>query len=290
MNVFITGASGFIGSAVVAELVRGGHRVVGLARSDAAAHKIAALGIEVMRGDLSDLDTLRRGASGADGVIHCGFSHDNWADRAGNLQKDRDAIAAFGDALAGTNKPLVVTNGIAQMQNENQSHDKATAQDRASNEIFALDLTARGIRASSMRLPPSVHGDGDHGFVPMLIAIARKSGKSGYIGDGANRWPAVHRLDAARLFRIALERAEPGARLHAIGDEGIPTRDIAALIGKQLGVPVESVEREHFGFLGGFFGLDSPSSARLTLERYGWTPLERGLLDDLELGTYFRQL
>jgi nucleoside-diphosphate-sugar epimerase len=287
MKVFITGASGFIGSAVVPELVRGGHSVVGLARSDAAAHKIAALGIDVVRGDLTDLDTLRRAASAAEGVVHCGFSHDNWADREGNLQKDRDAIAAFGDALAGTNKPLVITNGIAQMQNEDQSHDKATARDRAQNEIFGLELAARGIRVSSMRLPPSVHGDGDHGFVPMLIDIARKSGKSGYIGDGANRWPAVHRVDAARLFRIALERAEVGARLHAIGDEGIPTRDIAAVIGKQLGVPVESVGREHFGFLGGFFGLDSPSSAKLTRERYGWTPIERGLLEDLEHGAYF---
>jgi len=290
MRVFITGASGFVGSAVVPELQRGGHQLLGLARSDAAAAKLEALGVEVHPGDLTDLDSLRRGAAGCDGVVHCAFAHEDFADRANNCRKDREAIDAMGHALA-AGKALVITAGSARFTpavlTEEELPTMATGGDRAGAEPVAFSFGDRGVRAASVRLPPSVHGDGDHAFLPMLIDIARKTGVSGYIGDGANRWPAVHRLDAARLFRIALERAPAGTRLHAIGDEGIPTRDIAAAIGRKLGVPTRSVAKDHFGWLGGFFALDTPASAALTHERFGWKPVERGLLDDLEHGSYF---
>jgi nucleoside-diphosphate-sugar epimerase len=282
MRVFLTGASGFIGSAIISELVGAGHRVVGLARSDAAAAKLT--GIEVHRGDLTDPDSLGRGAAACDGVIHCAFSHDDWGDRAGNCAKDRNAIEALGGALAGSDRPLVITSGIARMFTE---EEMPAMSDRAASEHLALSFAERGVRVSSVRLPPSVHGDGDHGFVPRLIDIARTTGRSAYVGDGANRWPAVHRLDAARLFRLALERAPAGARLHGIGDEGIPTREIAAVIGRKLGLPVESAPADHFGWLGGFFALDTPASSALTQARLGWKPEQPGLLADLEHGTYF---
>ncbi|WP_437751779.1 SDR family oxidoreductase [Sorangium sp. So ce1389] len=292
MRIFLTGASGFIGSAIVPELVRAGHRVLGLARSDASAEKLAAAGVDVHRGALTDLDSLRRGAAACDGVIHCAFSHDDFNDYAANCEMDRGAIEALGGALVGSERPLVITSGTARFKpgrvgTEDETPDASTGGPRAASEQLALSFASRGVRVSSLRLPPSVHGDGDHGFVPMLIEIARKTGRSGYVGDGANRWPAVHRLDAARLFRLALEKAPAGARLHAVGDEGIPTRDIAGVIGRKLGLPVESVPREHFGWLGGFFALDTPASSALTQARFGWKPEHAGLLADLEHGTYF---
>ncbi|WP_437991556.1 SDR family oxidoreductase [Sorangium sp. So ce145] len=292
MRIFLTGASGFIGSAIVPELARAGHRVLGLARSDASAERLAAAGVDVHRGSLTDLDSLRRGAAACDGVIHCAFSHDDFTDYAGNCEKDRGAIEALGAALAGSGRPLVIASGIARfapgrVASEDEAPDASAGGLRAASEQLALSFASRGVRVSSLRLPPSVHGDGDHGFVPMLIEIARKTGRSGYVGGGENRWPAVHRLDAARLFVLALEKAPAGARLHAIGEEGIPTRDIAGVIGRKLGVPVESVPREHFGWLGGFFALDTPASSALTQARFGWKPEKAGLLADIEHGTYF---
>ncbi|WP_437289898.1 SDR family oxidoreductase [Sorangium sp. So ce406] len=292
MRVFLTGASGFIGSAIVPELVRAGHRVLGLARSDASAEKLAAAGVDVQRGSLTDLDSLRRGAAACDGVIHCAFSHDDFNDYAGNCEKDRGAIEALGSALAGSERPLVITTGTARFTpgrvlTEDEMPDASTAGPRAASEQLAFSFASRGVRVSSLRLPPSVHGDGDHGFVPMLIDIARRTGRSGYVGDGENRWPAVHRLDAARLFVLALEKAPAGARLHAVGDEGIPTRDIAGAIGRKLGLPVASVAKEQLGWLGGFFALDTPASSALTQARFGWRPEQAGLLADLEHGTYF---
>lgn len=292
MRIFLTGASGFIGSSIVPELARAGHRALGLARSDASAERLAAAGVDVHRGSLTDLDSLRRGAAACDGVIHCAFSHDDFTDYAGNCEKDRGAIEALGGALAGSGRPLVIASGIARfapgrVASEDEAPDASAGGLRAASEQLALSFASRGVRVSSLRLPPSVHDDGDHGFVPMLIEIARKTGRSGYVGGGENRWPAVHRLDAARLFVLALENAPAGARLHAIGDEGIPTRDIAGVIGRKLGVPVESVPKEHFGWLGGFFALDTPASSALTQARFGWKPEKAGLLADLEHGTYF---
>ena len=291
MRIFLTGASGFIGSAIVPELVRAGHRVLGLARSDASAEKLAAAGVDVHRGALTDLDSLRRGAAACDGVIHCAFSHDDFNDYIANCEKDRGAIEALGSALAGSDRPLVITSGSVRFTpgrvvTEDDTPDATTGGPRGASEQLAFSFARRGVRVSSLRLPV-VHGDGDQGFVPTLIEIARKTGRSGYIGDGENRWPAVHRLDAARLFVLALEKAPAGARLHAVGDEGVPTRDIAGVIGRKLGPPVESVPKEHFGWLGAFFSLDTPASSALTQARFGWKPEQAGLLADLEHGTYF---
>ncbi|MBX3158571.1 MAG: SDR family oxidoreductase [Deltaproteobacteria bacterium] len=286
MRVFLTGASGFVGSAVLSELLRAGHRVLALARSEAAAARVADLGAEVLRGDLTDLDALARGAHACDGAVHCAFSHDDFTDRANNCRKDREAIDALGGALAGTDHPLVITMGLGAGTEDDATTPEAGA-GRGASELLALAYAARGVRVSAVRLPPSVHGDGDHGFVPMLIANARQTGRAGYIGDGANRWPAVHRSDAARLFRIALERAPAGARLHAVGDEGVATRAIAQAIGARLGLPVESVPREHFGWLGMFYGADLPASSALTQQRFDWRPVGPGLLEDLARGRYF---
>jgi nucleoside-diphosphate-sugar epimerase len=280
MKVFVTGASGFVGSAVVAELLRAGHHVLGLARSDAGAARIRDLGAEVHRGDLTELATLRSGASNAEGVIHCGFSHDDFTDRANNCRKDREAIAALGETLVGSNRPLVITMGL-----DPATEDEATSADagggRGASELLALSYADKGVRVSAVRLPPSVHDEGDHGFVPTLIDIARKSGKAGYIGDGSHRWAAVHRGDAASLFRVALEKAPAGTRLHAVGDEGVPTREIAALIGARLGLPVESLPPEHFGWLGTFYGKNTTATSTLTQERFGWAPEGPGLLADM---------
>jgi nucleoside-diphosphate-sugar epimerase len=292
MRVFLTGASGFVGSAVIPVLVRAGHRVLGLARSDASAARLVAAGVDVHRGSLTDLDSLRSGAAACDGVIHCAFSHDDFSDYANNCAKDRGAIEAIAGVLAGTERPLVITSGTGRFEpgivvTEDQAADEATAGARGLSEQLAFSYGSRGVRVSSVRLPPSVHGDEDHGFVPALIAIARKTGRSCYIGDGSNRWPAVHRLDAARLFGIAVERATAGTVLHAVGDTGIPTREIAGVIGRKLGVPVEPAPPEHFDWLGRFYALDTPASSELTQARFGWRPEQPGLLADLEHGTYF---
>lgn len=291
MRVFVTGASGFVGSAVVRELIDSGHQVTGLARSDSSAAKLAAAGAQVRRGSLGDLDSLRAGAAAADGVAHLAFVHDfeNYVDAA-NI--DRTAIAAIGEVLAGTERPFVVTSGLAGFGlGRPLTEEDAAARESPRVSEEALVLADRGVRVSAVRLAPSVHGEGDHGFVPRLIEVARTKGISAYPGDGSNRWPAVHRLDAAQLFRLALENAPAGARLHGVAEGGIPVRDIAEVIGRHLGLPVESVPVEqafdHFGWLGGFFALDLPASSALTQERLDWHPVHPGLIADLEKGHYF---
>ncbi|WP_369264691.1 SDR family oxidoreductase [Streptomyces sp. R35] len=293
MRVFVTGATGFIGSAVVRELLGAGHQVVGLARSEKAAASLAAAGAEVHRGALGDLDSLRAGAAAADGVIHTAFIHDDFTDYAGAARTDLRAIEALGEALVGSGRPFVVTSGTAGVPTEEDDHDPGSpAGARVPSEVAALSLATRGVRVSVVRLPPSVHGEDDHGFVPQIIAVARAKGVSAYPGEGSNRWAAVHRLDAARLFRLALETAPAGARLHAIGDEGVPVRDIADVIGRQLKLPVTAISPEeapgHFGWPGAFFARDVPSSSALTQKRMGWHPERPALIPDLEEGHYFR--
>ncbi len=294
MKVFVTGATGFIGSAIVQELRGAGHEVLGLARSDAGAQALAAAGAEVHRGSLEDLDSLRAGAAASDGVIHTAFVHD-FANLAAAGETDRRAIETLGAALAGSGRPFVVTSGTplfpaGRPATEEDPTLPNPAIPRVS-EPAALALASQDVRVSVMRLPRSVHGEGDHGFVPFLIQIAREKGVSGYPGDGLNRWPAVHRIDAAHLYRLALEKAPVGTILHGVADEGIPTREIAAMIGRHLNLPVVSVPQEqtaaHFGWLGGFFALDCPASSTLTQQRFGWNPTQPGLLADLDQAYYF---
>ncbi len=307
MRVFITGASGWIGSAVVPELIGAGHQVIGLARSDASADALAAAGAEVQRGDLDDLDALRSGAGASDGVIHLAFKHDLAfsGDFQGAASADRRAVETFGEALAGSDRPFVLASGTlglapGRMATELDGHDSdagvsllgAGPESRRATAELVLSLADRGVRSSVMRLPPTNHGEGDNGFVPTLVNIAREKGVSGYIGEGSNRWPAVHRLDSARLFRLALEEAPAGTTLHAVADEGVPTRDIAEVIGRHLDVPTVAISAqdagEHFAWLGGLFALDAPASSALTRERFGWEPTHLGLIDDLDQGHYFR--
>ncbi len=295
MRIFVTGATGFIGTAIVRELIDAGHQVLGLARSDAGAKSLIAAGanVNVHRGSLEDLESLRSGASAADGVIHTAFIHDfnNYGPAA---EADRRAIETLGDALAGSDRPLIITSGtlLAQRQGPLATEDDAPNPNfpRKSEEA-ALALAARGIRASVLRLPPSVHGNGDHGFVPRLISIAREKGVSAFIGDGLNRWPAVHRLDAAHLYRIVLEKGSAGATYHGVADEGVPTREIAQAIGRGLNVPVVSKSRDeaadHFGWIAHFFGIDSPASSAQTQDRLGWRPVQPGLIADLKVEHYF---
>jgi nucleoside-diphosphate-sugar epimerase len=297
MRVFLTGATGFIGSAIVPELINAGHQVLGLARSDAGAKSLAAAGAKVHRGDLEDLDSLRSGAAAADGVIHAGFIHD-FSRFKEVSEVDRRAIETFGAAFAGSDRPIVIASGTALVSPgrlaTEESVSTLTAADfpRVASEEAATSMATRGVRAALMRLSPTVHGDGDHGFVPTLINIAREKGVSAYIGDGRNRWNAVHRLDAARLFRLALEKATAGAKYHAVAEEGIAFRDIAEVIGRRLNIPVVSKSPEeaanHFGWIGAFAGLDCPASSKLTQERLGWHPAQPTLLTDLERGSYFK--
>jgi nucleoside-diphosphate-sugar epimerase len=300
MHVFVTGATGFIGSAIVRELLGTGHQVTGLARSDASAGALAAVGARVHRGALDDLDSLRRGAAAADGVIHTAYNHDFTADRAAVAEMDRRAVEALGEALAGSDRPLVIASGILGRRSSGRpltEHDPgdpaAPASHRTATELLALSLAQRGVRSSAVRLPPSVHGEGDHGFVPVLIETARTRGVSGYVGDGANHWPSVHRLDAAHLFCLALEHAPAGTPLHAVDDAGVPLRAIAEVIGRHLAVPVVSVpaERaaEHFGWLAAFLGADVTASSALTRELLGWQPTQPGLIEDLDQGHYFQR-
>jgi nucleoside-diphosphate-sugar epimerase len=292
MRVFVTGASGWIGSAVVPELLGAGHRVLGLARSDASATAITAAGAEALRGDLDDLDTLRAGAASSDGVIHLAFIHD-FTQFEASVGADRRAIETMGAALEGSGRSLVIASGTPAVPGRvategDESASGSPVASRAENAQVALDLAARGVRSSVVGLPRSVHGDGDrHGFIPRLIGFARDKGVSGYVGDGSNRWPAVHVLDAAHLFRLAVEQAPAGSRLHAVGDEGVPIRDIAEVIGRHLNLPTASVPPEDFGFLGHILAIDQPASAALTRELLGWRPVQPGLIEDLDKGHYF---
>ena len=293
MKIFVTGASGFIGSAVVAELSGAGHHVVGLARSDSSADAVAAAGAEVHRGSLDDPDSLRQGAEISDGAIHLAFHHD-FNDFANGADLDRRAIEALGDSLAGSDRPLVVAGGILWL-----SPGKTLTEDQLAppelprfSEAAVLGLTDRGVRTAVVRLPPSVHGEGDHGFVPQLVRVAREKRRSSYPDDGANCWPAVHRVDAARVFRLAVESAPAGSILQAVDDEGVPSRAIAEVIGKHLGVPVESVAiqdaYDHCGWIGPLFAVDAPATSDRTRELLDWQPTEAGLLDDLDAGHYFK--
>jgi len=295
MRVFVTGATGFIGSAVVRELINAGHKVLGLARSDSAAASLIAAGARVHRGSLADRESLRSGAAAADGVIHLAFIHDfnNYGPAA---EADQRAIETLGEALAGSDRPMVVTSGTLILQRKGPfatEEDVPLANFPRKSEQAALALASRGVRASVIRLPPSVHGDGDHGFVSTLINIAREKGVSAYVGEGLNRWPAVHRLDAAHLYRLVVEKGSAGARYHGIADEALPTREIAEVIGRNLNMPVVSKSPEeaagHFRWIGHFFAMDSPASGALTQEWLGWHPIQPGLIADLERGRYFER-
>ncbi len=291
MRVFVTGATGFIGSAVVQELLGAGHQVLGLSRSDKGDQALTAAGAAVHRGALDDLASLRRGAAAADGVIHLAFVHDFSQYQAAG-ETDRRAIEALGEALAGSDKPLVVTAGLAGLAAGRLATEADTPgpSPRAS-EPTALAQVPKGVRAMVVRLAPSVHDAGDQGFVPVLINIARDQGAAAYVGDGQNRWPAVHRLDAARLFRLVLEQGVAGGRYHGAADEGIPMRDLAAVIGRHLSLPVVAKTPEeaptHFGWMASFAGLDMPASSIRTQQELGWHPTHQGLLADLEEGDYF---
>jgi nucleoside-diphosphate-sugar epimerase len=288
MRVFLTGATGFIGTAVIPELIDAGHQVLGLARSDAAAKALLALGARAHRGDLADLESLRSGAAAADAVIHCAFVHD-FAKYQENCEIDRRAIEALGSVLQGSDRQLIVTSGTAlapgRLATEEDAALPSSVMPRGATEEAADSVAARGVRVSVVRLP-QVHDRNMQGLVTLAIVVARERGVSAYVGDGANRWPASHRLDTARLYKLVLEKGAPGARYHAVAEEGVRVRDIAEVIGRRLNIPVVSKSPEeaaaHFGWLGAFAGLDCPASGALTRERLGWRPVETTMLSDLE--------
>ena len=297
MRIFVTGATGFVGSAVVQELISGGHQVVGLARSVATAAALLAAGAEAFRGDLDDLESLRGAAAQSDGVIHTAFNHD-FSKFQANCETDRQVIEALGSALAGSDRPMIVTSAIGILPSgclateETSPASGPSAHPRAATEEAATLVAVRGLRVSIIRLPPSVHGDGDHGFVPMLIGIARAKSASAFVSDGLNRWPAVHRLDAAHLYRLVLEKGGAGATYHAVAQEGVPFKEIASVIGRRLSVPVVSKSPEeaasHFGWFTDFATMDIPASSQRTRELLGWQTKQPELIADLDCSDYFQ--
>ena len=296
MRVFVTGASGWIGSATVDELLSAGHSVLGLARSDASAAALEEKGATVLRGDLDDLDAIRKGAADADGVVHLANKHD-WANPAASNAAERGAVEAIADTLVGTERPFVLASGVAGLAKGRPSTEEDPSPfhgpdaPRGGSENLAVEYVGRGVRAVSARFAPTVHGVRDHGFIAYIVGVAREKGVSAYVGDGTHRWAAVHRPDAARLVRIGLEQAPAGTRLHAVAEEGVPTKVIAEAIGRGLGLPVTSVGPEdaigHFGFIGAFFAMDLSSSSERTRARFGWEPTGPTLVEDIEAGAYF---
>jgi nucleoside-diphosphate-sugar epimerase len=295
MRVFVTGASGHIGSALVPELLQAGHQVTGLARSDESAAALKAAGADVLRGDIDDVEGLHAAAAASDGVIHLAFKHD-FSDFLGSAETDRLAVEAMGEALVGSDKPFVGTSGtlmVAFVEGRLATEeDTLPAGPRIDSENYAIALADRGVRSSVVRLAPLVHSNLDHhGFTHHIIDCARRAGVSAYIGDGANRWPALHTLDAARLYRLALESAPAGTRLHGVADEGVPFRDIAESVGRHLNLPVTGIAAEqaadHFGFLAPFAMLDDATSSERTQKILDWHPVQKGLLADLDEGHYF---
>lgn len=292
MRIFVTGATGFVGSAIVREIIASGHLVLGLARSDSSAIALAAMGAEVHRGALDDLESLREGTRKADAVIHTAFNHD-FSKFLENCAEDQRAIETMGAVLQGSTRPMLVTSGFGSLapgRVATEADGPPTGFPRAS-EAAAAAAAAQGVRASSLRLAPSTHGAGDHGFVPRLIAIAREKGVAAYINDGQNRWPGVHRLDAARLYRLAIEQGATNGPYHAVADEGVPLKTIAELIGRRLGLPVVSKTQEeaagHFGWLARFAAMDMPASSARTRSALGWQPEQPGLIADLDQDHYF---
>ena len=288
MHVFVTGATGWVGSAVVEELVSAGHQVTGLSRSEDKAAALAATGAKVLRATLDDLDALHRAASASDAVVHTAFNHD-FSKFAENAEQDRRAIEALGSALEGSDRPILVTSGLARLA-QGRAATEADVPDPAfprKSEAAARALAERGVRAATVRLAPSVHGLGDHGFIPIVIRLAREKGMSAYFDEGLNRWAGVHRLDAARLYRLVLEQGVTERAYHAVADEGVRFKEIAKVIGRRLGLSVESRGREHFGWFANFAGADMFASSERTRARLGWKPTGPELLTDLDQPGYY---